>query len=170
VAAVANRQPWDDELKAQAKALYAADGATLASAATGIPSRTIRRWAMAEQWPQPGDGHRPDLHVAGAAPVPSAPEVPANGAVGHGRGWQPRLLLERLCAELWAELDTLAALRERGKAREARDTAVVVGILVDKAAGLAKQTGASGGQLDQAATLARLRELAQAWRERKAAG
>jgi hypothetical protein len=168
-----NRRPHDPDAKAQARSLYAADGAQLASDVTGIPTRTIRRWAMAEQWPQPGDGHHPDLHAAGAAPVSGAPEPLAKGESGQpatARGWQPRLLLERLTVELWAELDALAGLRAQGKTHAARDTAVVVGILTDKAGELAKQAGASGGQLDQAATLSRLRELAQAWRERKAAG
>jgi hypothetical protein len=72
-----NRQPWSDDLRQQARALYASDGAQLASSVTGIPARTLRRWAVAEQWPRTGDGHRPHLHVA-----PDAETRQPTGKVG----------------------------------------------------------------------------------------
>jgi hypothetical protein len=56
--------------------------------------------------------------------------------------WNPHRVLGRILVELGAELDDLAAARAEGKRREARDTAVVVGILVDKAQALAERAGA----------------------------
>lgn len=123
---------------------------------------------MAEQWPRPGDGHRPELRLA-----PHAADAPASEPDGNSapaaitpRGWQPRLLLERLSAELWAELDTLEALRDHGKARDARDVAIVVGILCDKAAALAKQTGVASSRPDPAEARDRMRQIAATLRQR----
>ena len=73
-----NRQPWSDDLRQQARALYASDGVQLASSVTGIPARTLRRWIVAEGWPRSGDGHRPHLHVA---PVPDTRQPALKGQV-----------------------------------------------------------------------------------------
>jgi hypothetical protein len=170
-AAAVNRQAHDRGLKAQARQVYEAHGAARASEVTGVAARTIRRWAAAERWPrQMATRQRPDLRVAPVAPVGDAGEATSKSASGHG-GWQPWLLLERLAGELWAELDELASLRARGKARDARDVAVVVGILVQRGAELAKVTGHEhGGHPDPAAAVQRIRSILDAIEQRRAAG
>jgi hypothetical protein len=143
VAAV-NRQPHDPGARAQARQLYQQRGPAEASRLTGVPPRTLRRWASAGHWRPPGQepGHAADQGVAGVAPR-------SVGAHGHAAKepvavrppWNPRQVLGRILAELGAELDDLAAARAQGKRREARDVAVVVGILVDKADRLADRVG-----------------------------
>jgi hypothetical protein len=158
-----NRQQHPDDAKAQARQLYQAHGSRRAAEVTGLPRRTINAWAKAEGWQRRlATGQRPDQHVAAVA---ARQPVPAKGApVGS---WQPRLALDRLAGELWAQLDTLAELRAAGKAREARDTAVVVGILVQRAAELAKLTGADRG-LDPAASVQRIHGLLDSIERRRA--
>jgi hypothetical protein len=141
------RQPHDPGARAQAKQLYLAHGSARAAELTGIPQRTIRRWARSGHWrPQPATDHQaPDQGVAGVAASGGQALQPPKGAVA-AFGWQPHAVLERLTGELWAELDDLARWRAAGRPREARDTAVVCGILADKCQDLAKQIGASDDQ------------------------
>jgi hypothetical protein len=142
---MADRRPHDPGAVAQARQLYQQRGAAQASRVTGIPERTIRRWAERGHW-RPRDqepSHGADQGVAGVAP-------PAAGASGHAAKepmavrplWNPHRVLGRVLAELDAELDDLAAARAQGKRREARDTAVTIGILIDKADRLAERMGA----------------------------
>jgi transposase len=42
----------DQHAREHAKRLYRQHGAAYAAEHTGIPERTIRRWALAEGWPQ----------------------------------------------------------------------------------------------------------------------
>jgi hypothetical protein len=151
-----NRRQHPDDAKARARRLYEAHGSARAAEATGTPRRTINQWAKAGNWQPPGNR----VHLA-VAPVPDARrgqgKAVATPLAAHA-GWQPHRLLQRLTVELWAQLDALAAAREAHKARDARDLAVVVGVLTDKALVLAKQTGSQGGQ-DAATSVARLREL-----------
>jgi hypothetical protein len=152
------RQPHPDAIKAQAKTVYQAHGAKRAAELTHVAIRTVRYWARREGWRQPATatGKPPDLRVATVADAnPAQPK----GSVAGFAGYQPARLLERVTAELWAQLDTLAKLREAGRARDSRETAVVVGILIQRAAELAKQAGMDRGQLDPAVALARLDAL-----------
>jgi hypothetical protein len=156
---VANRQPHDPGTKAQARQVYEAHGPEQASRVSGVPARTIYRWAVAEQWglpPEAGLRHAADQGVADAAPGPGRAAAAGKSAA---TAWQPARVLGRLAAEVDATLDDLAALRAGRRYRDARDVAVQVGILVDKAVALAKQTGTSGGRLDPAASVARIHEL-----------
>ena len=154
-----NRQQHPDGLKAKARIVYEAKGSRAAAEQTGCSRRTVNAWAKAGNWQPPGNrSHQ------GVAPVPRA-----DGAVAKavGAGWQPRLLLSRLTAEVWIQLDTLAELRAAGKARDARETAVTLGILVDKAAALAKQTGADRMHPDPATSVARIHELLDGIEQRR---
>jgi hypothetical protein len=85
------------------------------------------------------------------------------GAKGHAATrvavWNPARVLDRIAGELDAELEDLAAARAAGKRREARDVAVVVGILVDKAQALADRFPDHGGHLDAEASVERIRQL-----------
>ena len=60
----------------------------------------------------------------------------------------------------------MEAHREHGKARDARDTAIVIGILADKAAALARQTGVTSGVPDLAEARERMRSMAAILRQR----
>lgn len=155
-----NRQPHDANLKAQARSLYTADGPTLAASVTGIPARTIRRWAVAEQWPRSGDGHRPHLHVAPVAetrqPAGKSGQVPA------GYGLARRVLLRRLGDTAGLALDQVERELAQGHTGKARDCAIICGIALDKAELLVKAVGSDVGvgMPTVAEARARLRELA----------
>jgi hypothetical protein len=158
-----NRQPHPDLTKSRARTIYEAHGSRQAAEVLGISRRTVNAWAKAEGWQRRLATRQPsDQHVA---PVAGSRPAPGKGApVGS---WQPRLVLDRLAAELWAQLDTLAELRAAGKAADARWTATVVGILVQRAAELAKLTGADRG-LDPAASVARIHSLLDSIERRRA--
>jgi hypothetical protein len=151
-----NRQQHPDDAKAHARQVYEAHGSRRAAEATGISRRTLNAWAKAGNWQPPGKC--PHLRVAPDANARSGQAKAVATPLAAHAGWQPHRLLQRLTVELWAQLDALAAAREAGKARDARDLAVVVGVLTDKALVLAKQTGSQGGQ-DAATSVARIREL-----------
>ena len=154
-----NRQPWSDDLRQQARALYASDGAQLASSVTGIPARTLRRWAVAEQWPRSGDGHPPHLHVAPSAGT----RQPAGKTrvVAIGWGFQRRAVLRRLGELATLALDQVGTELRAGHTVKARDSMVVCGIALDKAEQLAKAAGPdlAGDRPDTAEALARLQEM-----------
>jgi hypothetical protein len=134
-----NRQPWDDDLKAQAKALYLADGATLASEVTGIPVRTIRRWAMADDWGRPpttATGQDPDQELADLAPGPV--QLAGEGKGGHALGGHgpPGLELERdlaLARQVY-RTEVERFLAGKGRAGGVRDASIALGVMLDKAA------------------------------------
>jgi hypothetical protein len=140
-----NRQPHDPGAMAQARQLYLQRGPAEASRLTGVPPRTLRRWAERGHWrPRNQEsGHSPELGVAPVAPRSAGTSGHAAKETVAARPlWNPHRVLGRILVELGAELDDLAAARAEGKRREARDTAVVVGILVDKAQALAERAGA----------------------------
>jgi hypothetical protein len=154
------------DLKAQARSLYGADGLTLAASVTGIPARTLRRWAAAEQWPRPGDGHRPELRVALVA---SARQPAPKGQVTSlGYGYQRRALLRQLADEARECLTALAADREAGRSGAARNWAWCVGILLERAELLAKAAGPdqAAGHPEAAEAVVRIREMAADLMER----
>jgi hypothetical protein len=154
-----NRQPHPDDAKAQAKALFVADGATLAASVTGISARTIRRWAVAEQWPRKGDGHRPHLRVA---PSVETRQPVGKSSVPAGYSLARRVLLRRLGDTAGLALDQVEKELGQGHTSKARDCAIICGIALDKAEQLAKAAGTGvGGDMptvDEART--RLHELA----------
>jgi hypothetical protein len=150
-----NRQPWDDDIRAQAKALYLADGAQLAAEATGVPIRTIRRWAVAEGWGRPppaATSHGADQQLADLAPGGVDAAGPGKGA-GHGT---PGMELERdlaLARQVYrTEVERFLAGKTR--AGGVRDASIALGVLIDKAAkhGL---PGARGGEWSWEANHAR---------------
>lgn len=161
-----SRQPHDDGARAQAKQLYLTHGTRRTAELTGIPERTIRAWASAGNWRQPDAATGQPRHLR-VAPVAAGQPAPAKGG---GHGWQPYAVLDRLAAELWHTLDDLDRWRSAGKARDARDTAVVAGVLVDKCQGLAKQIGHEGGGLDADASLAGIMATLDAIERRQAGG
>ena len=160
-----NRQPHDAGLKAQAKQVYLQHGSRRAAEVTGISRRTVNSWALQDGWQRPQATKQPrNQRFRVVPPVGQAGRDPAKRV---GPGWQPQRVLDRLAWELWAELDTLAGYREARKAREARDSAVQIGILVDKSMALAKQAGLEhGGQPDPETATVRLHEMLDALQER----
>jgi hypothetical protein len=157
-----NRQAHPDALKRQARQVYAQHGAHQAAAVTGIPARTIRRWARLEQWPRkPATSQQPDqrLRVVDARVQPAPVKTPAPG--------RPRLAM-RLREELWAQLDQLRAYREGRRPRDAKDTAVVVGILLDKLL-ILERPGEGAGPVSAEVAIARIGELIDV-AEQRAAG
>jgi hypothetical protein len=157
-----NRQAHDAGTVAKARVVYEARGSRAASEQTGIPRRSINAMAKRHRWQHPGVPEQPRHQRV-------APVAGADGGVAKAvrAGWQPRLLLSRLTAEVWIQLDTLAELRAAGKARDARETAVTLGILVDKAVALAKQTGADRMHPDPATSVARIHELLDGIEQRR---
>jgi hypothetical protein len=143
-----NRRPHPDGARAQARQLYQQRGPAEASRITGIPPRTLRRWASSGHWrPLSATTQQPpDQHDAGVAASGGQPLQPGKSGAATLGGWQPHAVLGRLTAELWAELDDLARWRAAGRPRESRDTAVTAAILLDKCQALAKQLGHDGGQ------------------------
>jgi hypothetical protein len=191
---VANRQPWDDDLKAQAKALYLADGAALASSVTGIPARTIRAWSKRGNWRQPdaATGQDPDQALAphatdGAGERPNAkedggpfgPPGPLPGPVDLRRELARDLHLARQVYR--AEVERFLA--GTGRASSVRDAAVALAVMTDKM-GKHGGAGAGGGggeftwadhladnEARRQRVLSMLGELLPVWRERaQAAG
>jgi hypothetical protein len=159
-----NRQQHPDDAKAQAKALYAADGPKLASDVTRIPKRTINAWAKAEGWqratgPHQATGQRPDLRVAGVAETRQPTGKSRVVAIGYG--YQRRALLRRLGELAGLALDQVETELRAGHTVKARDGMVVCGIALDKAEQLAKAAGPdlAGDRPDAAEALARLQEM-----------
>ena len=169
---MARREPWPDDLKAQARALYGSGGQLLASEVTGIPKRTVNAWARAEGWPRPGGqptDQRPDLRLA---PVPDAMQPGAKGqVVALGYGYQRRALLRRLAELATKALDRAETELDAGHTIKARDATVVVGIALDKAELLARANGPDAiGHPEVGEVVGRMRELAHDLRARRVAG
>ena len=167
-----SRQPWPDDLKAQAKALYLADGAALASEVTGIPVRTIRRWAMAQDWGRPPDAataQAPDQRDTPA--TPGSVRVAGEGKGGHALGGHgpPGLELERdlaLAREVY-RVEVERFLAGKGRAGGVRDASIALGVMLDKAARHGLPGARPGGEFTWAdnharaeAATARIREMA----------
>jgi hypothetical protein len=164
-----NYQPHDAARKAQARTIYEAKGSRAAADQTGLPRRTVNAWAKQDGWQRPLAAKQPGNQRFRV--VASVGQAGGDQAKRVGPGWQPQRVLDRLAWELWAELDTLAGYREARKPREARDSAVQVGILVDKAMALAKQAGLEhGGQHDPETAVGRLHEMLDALQERATGG
>ena len=136
-----NRRQWNEDLKAQAKALYLADGSKLAAEVTCIPLRTVQRWARTEGWDASREDaieQAPDQRYAVFAPGTdgAAPDGKGNGATAPpvpsgspSRELARDLLIAR---QVWrAEADKLQ--HGRGRPGAYRDAGVVLGILQDKA-------------------------------------
>jgi hypothetical protein len=147
-----NRQAHPDSLRRQARTVYETHGTHRAAAVTGIPPRTIRRWARLEQWPrQPATRQPRDqrLRLVSADTQPAPPKLAPSG--------RPRLAM-RVRVEVFAALDQLAHEREQGRSGAARNWAIVLGVLTDKLLALEAREQATG-PLDPATAVARLAEL-----------
>jgi hypothetical protein len=135
-----NRQRWDADIRAQAKALYLADGAALASSVTQVPIRTVRQWAKDGNWRQPGpdDGHAADQRDTPDTGGPEQDAGPAkrDGAPFGSFSGPPGLELERDLALARMVYRAECERYQAGQGRPAgiRDAAVTLGILLDKTA------------------------------------
>ena len=160
-------QPWPQDLKAQAKALYLADGSKLAAEVTSIPRRTIQRWAVAEGWgasPDATDATDPQAADQAFAPfaAPRDGAIPQNGdgamapvlpSLNPTRDLAVDLAMGRLVYRT-----TVDRYRSnRAKASEVRDAAAALTMLQDKAA-KAGVSGAHGGDFDWRANRAQARD------------
>jgi hypothetical protein len=164
-----NRRPHDPGAKAQARQLYEQHGARRAAELSGVPRRTIAAWAKGEAWQRRlATAQPPDQHVA---PVADTRSAVAKRPVAIGYGSQRRTLLRQLAEEAGACLRQLAAEREAGRSGAARNWAWCVGILLERAELLAKQTGPDqGGHPDAAGSVARIHELLDGIEQRRTAG
>lgn len=114
---------WPDDVKATALDVFAREGCPAASKATGVPEGTIRSWAKRE-------GERAGTRLAQRNGVEvdvvrSASVVP----------WRDRRepLVRDLGDAVVETLDEVRTAVKGGRLRDARDGAVTLGILVDKA-------------------------------------
>jgi hypothetical protein len=176
-----NRQQHPDDAKAQAKALYAADGPKLASDVTGIPKRTINSWAKAEGWQRQQAGAPPDRASEQAAGqrlhlvAPAADTSKASGKSGQvpaSWGLASRVLLRRWADVAYLALDQVEKELGAGHSVKARDCATVAGIATQRGLELAKAVGSGpGGTMPTVAeATSRLRELAADLTSRSRAG
>jgi hypothetical protein len=153
---------YDPQAREQAKTLYAQRGAAYAAEQTGIPERTIRRWALTEGWQ-----HR--------MTVVAAQDARTNAAASQAAilGWQTRRRhmadqLGHVGAQLLEAIQRELAERKR---LNLRDAGILLGIMLDKAELLAAQTGATGyGELSPEQSLARIDTLLDVLEDRAEAG
>jgi hypothetical protein len=151
---------YNPQTREQARTLYRQHGAAYAAEQTGIPERTIRRWALAEGWP-----HR--------ISVVAAQDGRTNGAATQAGilGWQTRRRhmadqLGHVGAQLLEAIQRDLAERKR---LNLRDAGILLGIMLDKAELLAAATGASGrGDLTPEQSMARLETLLDVLEDREA--
>jgi hypothetical protein len=122
----------DAAAKARARDAYRQGGGTHATRITGIPLRTIQRWATAGGWVHelapldPADG-------AGGNGAPE-PAGSKNGATPSASfAPLPRQLGQRFLAESAAFLEAARAAREHHRARDAREYMTGAAIAQDKA-------------------------------------
>jgi hypothetical protein len=146
-------KPHDDAARRRARQVYETHGAQAAADTTGIPVRSIRRWASAERWPR---------RLAVAVPTPEKVEARSQAS---RMGWHTRrrVMADQL-GNVGAELlEAIQAELAKGRRLNLRDA----GILLDKAELLAAQTGGTAGSgLSEQEVAARLREIAANLRER----
>jgi hypothetical protein len=153
---------YDPQAREQAKTLYAQRGAAYAAEQTGIPERTIRRWALAEGWQ-----HR--------MTVVAAQDARTNGAASQAAilGWQTRRRhmadqLGHVGAQLLEAIQRDLAERKR---LNLRDAGILLGIMLDKAELLAAKGRATGyGELSPEQSLARIDTLLDVLEDRAGAG
>jgi hypothetical protein len=122
----------DEAAKARARDAYRQGGGAHAARITGIPLRTIQRWATEGGWvhelaplePENGAGGNGTPEPAGSknGATPSASFAPV-----------PRQLGQRFLAESAAFLEAARAAREHHRARDAREYMTGAAIAQDKA-------------------------------------
>jgi hypothetical protein len=154
----------DPQVREQAKRVYQQHGAAYAAEQTGIPERTIRRWALAEGWQQ---------RMAAVAGQDGRTTSAASQAVRIGWHTRRRLMADQL-GDVGAQLLEAAIQADlaQRKRLNLRDGGILLGIMLDKAELLAAQTGSSDGRgLSRADSIARFIEMSRELAERaKAAG
>jgi hypothetical protein len=139
--------------------VYEHHGAQAASDDTGIPIRSIRRWASAERWPR---------RLAVTDPSPEKMEARSQAA---RMGWHTRRrnMADQL-GDVGAQLlEAIQADLAQRKHLNLRDAAILLGVAVDKAELLTAATGGSGGPSSPEDSIARIRELATVINERREA-
>jgi hypothetical protein len=148
------------QARQQAETLYTQRGAAYAAEQTGIPERTIRRWALAEGWQQ-----RMTVVAGQDAETKSA----SRAAI---LGWQTRRRhmadqLGHVGAQL---LEAIQRELAQGRRLNLRDAGILLGIMLDKAELLVAATGgADGRSMGREESIARIRELVAGISERREA-
>lgn len=106
---------WDEATKSRALELFAERGGAAAEVATGVPQATIRSWAR---------------RTVQAVEVTAGVEL-----VAHDVPWRERraVVLAKTGDLVVLGIEETRKAFENGKLRDARDGAVAVGILIDKA-------------------------------------
>jgi hypothetical protein len=145
---------YDPQAREQAKTLYAQRGAAYAAEQTGIPERTIRRWALADGWQ-----HRMTV-VTG--------QGTADGSSGRAAailGWETR---RRRAADEFGEtamraLAKLQAELAKARPRGVQPLAMAAVMLARQAEDMTPLAGAIGrGDVAPEASIARIETLLDA--------
>jgi hypothetical protein len=153
-------KPHDDAAKRQARQVYETHGAQAAADTTGIPVRSIRRWALAERWPR---------RLTVADPTPEKVEARSQAA---RMGWHTRrrVMADQLGNVGAQLLEAIQGELAKGRRLNLRDAGILLGIMLDKAELLAAQTGGTdGAAMSPEESIARIRELATAINQRAGA-
>jgi hypothetical protein len=109
---------WDDATKATALELYAAEGGKVASERTGVPEGTIRNWVS-----------RTTDAIEHAAGV----EIVTTSAVTMPWSERREHVVKELGGLVQLAMERTRIAFESGKMRDARDGAVALAVLIDKA-------------------------------------
>jgi hypothetical protein len=155
----------DPQARGQAKTLYQQRGAAYAAEQTGIPERTIRRWALEDRWQQ-----RMTVVTGQDAQTKSA----ASQTAMIGWSTRRRHMADQLGHVGVQLLEAIQRELAQGQRLNLRDAGILLGIMLDKAEALSALTG--GGQLDispeaNQARLERIHQLLDVFQERaEAAG
>jgi hypothetical protein len=146
-------KPHDDAARRQARQVYETRGAGAASHITGIPIRTIQRWAQAEGWPR---------RLALTQDTAKIHEDRRQAAIV---GWHTRRRtmadqLGEVGAQLLEAIQRDLAERKR---LNLRDAGILLGIMLDKAELLSERTGwAEGGDVSAEEAVATINRVLDA--------
>ena len=148
------------QARQQAETLYTQRGAAYAAEQTGIPERTIRRWALAEGWQQ-----RMTVVAGQDAETKSA-------SLAAILGWQTRrrTMADQLGHVGGQLLEAIQRELAQGRRLNLRDAGILLGIMLDKAELLVAATGgADGRSMGREDSIARIHELVAGISQRREA-
>jgi hypothetical protein len=130
---------YQSQVREQAKTLYQQHGAAYAAEQTGIPERTIRRWALADSWQQ---------RMTALAGQDARTKPPASQAAMIGWSTRRRHMADQLGHVGVQLLEAIQRELAQGRRLNLRDAGILLGIMLDKAEALSAVTGGGRDQLD----------------------
>jgi hypothetical protein len=154
---------YDPQAREQARTLHAQRGAAYAAEQTGIPERTIRRWALTEGWQ-----HRMTVVTGQDARTNAA----ASQAATLGWHTRRRTMADQLGHVGQQLLEAIQRDLAERKRLNLRDAGILLGTMLNKAELLAAQTGAIGREdVSPEQSIARITQMLDVLQERaEAAG